>query len=173
MNIRLRYLLLPILLIAISLITTQPAPAVAPDRGASAFGEGAFSFFNGFRLEQWSYTFEAVTNPKGQVHGRAFFEIADTSIPTVTHVVVKINCLNVQGSPGNLSASITGTVLKSDDPEFPKHANVLFGAEDNSGSSILLTDVITRLFVFEGDCNDGAFPLTAFNQSLESIHIEP
>ena len=100
MNIRTSFPLLLILLVTISLITTQPASAVARDHGASAFGEGAFSFFNGFRLEQWSYSFEAVTNPKGQVHGRAFFEIADTSIPIVTHVVVKINCLNVQGLAG-------------------------------------------------------------------------
>ena len=173
MNIRASFPLLLILLIAISLATTQPTSALAPDHGPSAFGEGAFSFFNGFRLEQWSYSFEARTNKNGQVHGRAFFEIADTSIPTVTHVVVKINCLNILGSPENLVAIITGTVLLSDDPEFPKRANVLFAAEDNSGSPDNRPDVITRLFVCAGDCNDGAEPLTAFNQNPDAIHIEP
>jgi len=173
MKIRTSFPLLVILLVAMSLATTQPASAVAPDHGPSASGEGAFSFLTGFRLEQWSYSFEATANKNGKVHGRALFEIADTSIPAVTHVVVKIDCLNVQGSPENLVATITGTVLQSDDPEFPKHATVLFGAEDNSGSPDNRPDVITRLFVFEGDCNDGAFPLTFFNQNPDAIHIEP
>jgi hypothetical protein len=173
MNIKTIFPLLLISLVAISLATTQRASATAPRHGALASGEGAFTFFNGFRTEQWSYSFSAVTNPNGHVHGRATFEIAGTSIPTVTHVVVKINCLNILGSPENLAASIMGTVLQSDNPEFPKHANVVFGAEDNSGSPDNHPDIITRLFVFPGDCSDFAFPLTFFNQNPDAIHIEP
>jgi len=107
MKIRTSFLLLLILLVAISLATTRRVSATAPIHGPSAFGEGAFSFFNGFRLEQWSYTFEAETNPNGHVHGRAMFELADTDVPIVTHVVVKITCLNVLVSPDSLAASIS------------------------------------------------------------------
>jgi len=173
MKIRTSFSLLLILLVAISLATPRRVSATAPTHGPSAFGEGAFSFFNGFRLEQWSYTFEAETNPNGHVHGRAMFELADTDVPIVTHVVVKITCLNVLVSPDSLAASIRGTVLTSDDPEFPKHAHVVFGAEDNSPPPENRPDIITRPFAFDGDCSDFAFPLTAFTQGPDSIHIEP
>ena len=67
---------------------------------------------------------------------------------------------------------MTGTVLHSDDPEFPKRANVIFAAEDNSAFFPVRPDHITRLSVFEGDCNTGVFPLTVFSQSPDAIHIE-
>ena len=170
MKIRTTFSLL-LLSLVITFIATQPSSAVVPDHGASAFGQGSFSFFNGLRTEQWGYSFDAVANKNGQARGRAIFDILENFTPT--HVVVKINCLEVIGSQGSATAFITGTVLHSDDPEFPKHANVLFGAEDNNDSPIFHQDIITRLFVFEGDCHDGAFPLTFFNQPLDAIHIEP
>jgi hypothetical protein len=88
-------------------------------------------------------------------------------------VIVKVNCLEVIESSGVLSAFMTGTVLDSDNPEYPKRANVLFGAEDSDGPPFPNSDVITRLFVFEGDCHSDAFPLTLFFQSPDAIHIEP
>ena len=114
-----------------------------------------------------------MANKNGQAHGRAIFDIFDSIRKTQTHVVVKINCLNVIASSESADASIRGTVLQSDDPEFPKQASVLFGAEDNSGSPTIRPDIITRLFAFEGDCDDFAFPLTFFFQSPDAIHIEP
>jgi len=151
--------------------STQSSSAVVPDQGPSAFGQGGFSFFNGFRTEQWNYSFDTVANKNGHARGRATFDILESN--TQTQVVVKINCLEVIESSGILSAAMTGTVLHSDDPEFPKQANVIFAAEDDSASPILRPDIITRLFVFEGDCHDGAFPLTFFFQSPDAIHIQP
>ena len=170
MKIRATFSLL-LLSLVITFIATQRSSAVVPDHGASAFGQGGFSFFNGLRTESWGYSFDVVANKNGQARGRAIFDIFENSIET--HVVVKINCLEATGSPGLATALMTGTVLHSDDPEFPKHANVIFAAEDNNDSPIFHLDIITRLFVFEGDCHDGAFPLTFFNQPLDAIHIEP
>lgn len=163
--------LLLLLVIITSIATTQPSSAVVPDHGGSAFGQGGFSFFNGFTTEGWAYSFDAVANKNGQAKGRATFDIG-TNL-TQTQVVVKINCLNVIGSAGFATAIMTGTVLHSDNPEFPKRANVIFAAEDNSDSPILRPDIITRMFVFEGDCHEGGEPLTFFNQPSDAIHIEP
>ena len=78
MNVRTSFPFLVILLIAISLVTTRRASAIAPDHGPSAFGEGSFSFFNGFRNEQWGYSFEARANKNGHAHGRAVRETMDS-----------------------------------------------------------------------------------------------
>lgn len=163
--------LLLLLVIITSIATTQPSSAVVPDHGGSAFGQGGFSFFNGFTTEGWAYSFDAVANKNGQARGRATFDIGKNL--NQTQVVVKINCLNIIGSAGFATAIMTGTVLHSDDPEFPKRANVIFAAEDNSNSPILRPDIITRMFVFEGDCHEGGEPLTFFNQNPDAIHIEP
>ena len=171
MKIQATFTLLLLSLVIAFIATTQPSSAVAPDHGGLAFGQGSFSFFNGLRTEQWGYSFDAAANKNGQARGRATFDILENF--TETHVVVKINCLEVTGSPGFAEAIMTGTVLQSDDPEFPKRANVIFAAEDNSNSPILRPDIISRLFVFEGDCHEGASPLTLFNQSPDAIHIEP
>lgn len=163
-----------LILIILSAIaaSTQSSSAVVPDHGPSAFGEGEFSFRNDLGTEQWSYSFEVVANKNGHARGQAIFNILENSTPT--QVVVKVKCLDVSESSGFLSASITGTVLHSDNPEFPKQATVLFGAVDSSGTPTPSSDIITRLFVFEGgDCHSGAFPLTFFFQSPDAIHIEP
>ena len=164
--------LAPALLIAIALLTTtQSTSAILTDHGPSASGQGSFAFFNGMATEHWGYSFETEANNNGQARGRATFDILENS--TQTQVVVKINCLEVFASPEERSAVMTGSVLRSDDPEFPKHANVIFGAEDNDGSPVFHFDIITRLFVFGGDCHSGAFPLTFFEQPLDAVHIEP
>jgi hypothetical protein len=151
--------------------STQSSSAIAPDHGPSASGQGEFLFLNP-GPEQWSYSFEVVANKNGHASGRAIFDILENSTPT--QVIVKINCIDVIESSGSLSASMTGTVLHSDNPEFPKRATVLFGAVDSSGAPTPSSDIITRLFVFEGgDCHSGAFPLTFFLQSPDAIHIEP
>ena len=163
--------LILIILAAIA-ASIESSSATAPDHGPSAFGRGEFSFRNDLGTEQWSYSFEVVANKNGHARGRAIFDILENSTPT--QVIVKINCIDVIDSSGFLSASITGTVLHSDNPEFPKRATVLFGAVDSSGAPTPTSDIITRLFVFEGgDCHSGAFPLTFFLQNPDAIHIEP
>jgi len=163
-----------VLLIATTVLTTQSSSATAPDHGPSAFGQGAFSFFNGVRSEAWSFSFEAMANKNGQARGRATFDILDAR--TETQVVVKIDCLEVVGSFGINDAIMTGTVLHSDDPSYPKRSKVIFAAEDNSGFSTIRPDFITPIFViegFEGDCHDLGQPLTMFQQSPDAITIEP
>jgi hypothetical protein len=121
---------LAFLILAAIVAPTHSSSAVVPEQGASAFGQGEFSFFN---LEQWRYSFDATANSNGQARGRATFDIVKNLVPT--QVVVRINCLEVVGSSGFATAFLSGTVLHSDDPEFQKHANVVFLAEDNSALS--------------------------------------
>ena len=163
-----------ILIVATLLAMTPSSSAFAPDHGPSAFGQGGFTFFNGLRNEGWSFSFEASANKNGQARGRAVFNISDQSAQT--QVVVKIDCLNVQTSPSGINDAImTGTVLHSDDPDFPKRAKVIFAAEDSSGFATIRPDVITPLFVFpfEGGCHDIGQPLTMFQLSPDAITIEP
>lgn len=140
---------LPLLLfvLLISLATTPPPSATASDHGPAASGEGQFTF-NG---EQVDFSFLAEANKNGAAKGRALFET------TQTRVEVKIDCLSVQ----SFEASMSGTVKKSNDPAFPKHAEVVFAAFDGD----LLggrPDEITPLFLIpsaELDCNE-LTPLT-------------
>ncbi len=161
---------LALLILAAIVFTTQPSSAVAPDNGPSATGQGEFDFFNGIRTEHWSYTFDVMANKSGHARGRAVFDITENL--TQTQVVLRVNCLNVVGSTGLADAIMTGTVLHSDDPAYPKGENVIFAAVDNSAFPTFRVDLITPLFVFEGDCHEGASPLTLFQQSPDAIHIE-
>jgi hypothetical protein len=171
MKRRITFPSLAFLILAVIVATTQTSSAVVPD-GHSASGEGEFAFFNGFTTEQWSYSFEATTNKHGKARGRATFNIVENL--TETQVVVRINCLNAFIEFGTASALMTGVVIRSDDAEFPKHATVIFGADDNRLFPTPLPDIITRPFVFEGgDCDDGGFPLTFFEQDPEAINIDP
>ena len=95
--------------------------------------------------------------------GRAVFDNLSTQTQVV--VVVKIDCLRVD----SFEALITGTVLHSDDPDFPKLTNVIFAASDGHGIG---PDIITPLFISPfPDCNSGALPLTMFE--VEDIEIQP
>ena len=47
---------------------------------------------------------------------------------------------------------MTGTVLHSDNPDYPKGEEVVFGAQDNSNSSIFHFDIITPLFLSAFQC---------------------
>jgi hypothetical protein len=171
MNIRSTFLPLLILIVATLFVTTEPSSAIAPDHGPSAFGQGSFNFFNGVRTEHWGFSFEATANKNDRARGRAVFNILDNL--TQTEVVVKIDCMNVSSFSGIGNARMLGTVLHSDDPGFPKGAQVVFAAEDNS--NIFRQDIITPIFVVEGfdvDCHDIAQPLTMF-QVGDAITIVP
>ena len=139
------------LLVATNVATTQPP-------GPAAFGQGEFNF-NG---ELISFSFEAHANQKNHARGRAVFD----NLTNQTQVVVKIDCLRVH----SFEALITGTVLHSDDPDFPKSADVIFAATDGQG---LRPDTMTPLFVSPfPDCNAAAPPLTMFDVD-NSIEIQP
>ena len=145
------------LLVATSVATTLPSPVIDPKTGPAAFGQGEFSFNN----ELISFSFEAHGNQKRHARGRAIFD----NLSTQTHVVVKIDCLRVD----SFEALITGTVLHSDDPDFPKLTDVIFAASDGQG---IRPDTITPLFVSPfPDCNTGASPLTIFQ--VDDILIQP
>lgn len=169
MKRRITFPALAFLIIAAIVATTQSSSAVAPD-GSSASGQGEFAFFNGVATEHWSYSFDVTANKQRRAKGRAVFNILENT--TETQVVVKINCLNAVLEFGTAFAIITGTVQRSNDPEFPKHATIIFTADDNAAFPTLRPDFITRPFVFEGgDCFDGGSPLAIFEQSPDAIHI--
>jgi hypothetical protein len=145
------------LLVTTSVATTQPSSVIEPKTGPAAFGQGEFTFNN----ELISFSFEAHANQKTHARGRAVFD----NLSTQTQVVVKIDCLRVD----SFEALITGTVLHSDDPDFPKLTDVIFAASDGQG---IRPDTITPLFVSPfPDCNTGASPLTIFE--VDDIVIQP
>jgi hypothetical protein len=77
---------------------------------------------------------------------------------------------------GISDAAMTGTILHSDDPRYPKRARVVFGAEDNSGSATIRPDIISPIFVIPpefGDCHEIGQPLTMFPQPPDAITITP
>ena len=164
MNIR--YIFSPLLLsllVATIVTTTQPSSATVPEPGPAAFGEDEFRLFNNQLI---SFSFEAHANKKGHARGRAVFD----NLSTQTQVVVKIDCLRVAGNEADgFEALITGTVLHSNDPDFPKRADVIFAALDGQG---IFTDMMTPLFLSPfDDCNTGASPLTIFQ--VDNIQVEP
>src|ERR1043165_2647013 len=96
------------LLLTTTLATTQSSSATTPDNSSSAFGQGSFDFLNPFREvprhEQWDFSFDVMANKKGHARGRAIFNIL-TAFTEQTQVVVKIDCLNAQGTAGFASAT--------------------------------------------------------------------
>src|SRR6476646_10318715 len=160
---------IPPLLIAFLLTTASMPPsssAIAPEQGASARGEGEFLYFTRFPNQLFHFSFDVQANKHGNTHGRAEFD----NLTANTQVIVKVDCLRVDSG----EALMTGNVLDSNDPEFPKHANVVFSAIDGQLFPPFLPDAITPLFVnppFE-NCHDGASPLTIFNVG-DSIQIDP
>jgi len=146
------------LLVATSVATTQPSSAM--ETGPAAFGHGQFQFF----ADLISFSFEAHANEKRHARGRAVFD----NLTTQTEVIVKIDCMRVTGG----EALITGTVLHSDDPDFPKSTDVVFAAFDGRGFS---PDTMTPLFSNPpfSDCNDphASPPLTFFQ--VDDIVVQP
>lgn len=156
--------LTPLLILFLLAITSTrlSSLAVVPEHGASARGEG--EFFHEFRRQLFHFSFDVQANKHGSTHGRAEFD----NLTTNTQVVVKVDCLRVDF----IEALMTGTVLDSNDPDFPKHANVVFSALDGRVPPFL-SDSITPLFVnppFE-NCHDGSSPLTIFDAG-DSIQID-
>lgn len=149
------FLSLVMSLLAASIAMIQPLPLI--ETGPAAFGEGEFTFNH----ELISFSFEAHANEKRHARGRAVFD----NLSTQQQVVVKIDCLRVDG----FEAVLAGTVLHSDDPDFPKLTDVIFAASDGLG---IRPDTITPLFVnpFQ-DCITGSSPLTIF--ATDNIVVQP
>jgi hypothetical protein len=161
-----------VLLLTTTIATTQPSSATAPDNGPRAFGQG--EFFHIVRFETWRFSFDVTANKKGHARGRATFDIVKGG--TETQVVVRIDCLKVETFGGSASAILSGTVLHSDNPDFPKGTGVFFNADDNSGLPTIQADLIAPLFVtelFGNDCQDLGHLLTVFFISPNAITIEP
>jgi hypothetical protein len=172
MKLRPTFATLLVLLLATTIATTQPSSATALDHGPTAFGQG--EFFNIVRNETWRFSFEAAANKNGQARGRATFNIVDGLVET--QVVVRIDCLNAEAFDGGSSAIMSGTILHSDNPDFPKRTGVFFNADDNSGLPPIRSDLISPLFVtnlFGSDCHDVGHLLTVFQVSPDAITIEP
>ena len=147
-----------------SFASTQTASAIAPQQGVSAQGSG--EFFNFLTHEGFHFEFDVQANKQGRAHGQAEFD----NLSAGTQIIIKVRCMNADSS----SAAITGTVLQSDDPNFPKHTSVLFAVVD--GESFGGRDMITPLSGGpnpKDDCTNLPFPLTLFELSSGSIQIEP
>ena len=139
MNIRNRFsLLLGLVFVALA-VTAQSSSAVVPPKGPAAFGEGQFTF----RGELIDVSFDAKANENGKAQGQAQFLFSSSS--GQTEVIVRINCLHSD----LLSANLSGVVQHSDDPDYPKHASVVFAVVDKSNFPIPTSgiDQITPLFV--------------------------
>jgi hypothetical protein len=163
---------LVILIFAGLVLTTATSAALVPEHGPSASGAGFFRFRNSAgQTEMWSFSFEATANKNGQTRGRAQFE----NLTTQTHIVVRINCLNVTSQFNSAYAVMVGRVLHSDDPNVPKLGKVLFAASDGPLPPVSSSDTITPPFDFpftDHDCHDTQ-PLTVLPVDDGDIEIQP
>ncbi|HKV35621.1 MAG TPA: hypothetical protein VJP89_14895 [Pyrinomonadaceae bacterium] len=156
--------LLPLLVLPLIILGPPKSSAVVFDQGPSARGAGGFTNISNSRPGVYEFSFEAVGNKNGRAHGRAVFD----NLTAQTHIEIRIQCLTVLDSS---SASITGTVLHSTDPELPKGTRVVFAAVDSIPP---LSDIITLAFPSpETGCDNFLFPLTLFLLDGDAIQIEP
>ena len=149
-----------ILLLATIVATTQPSSAIAPDKGPNASGEGEVTFLLLTEVDRVDFSFNVKVNKNGKAKGWARFD----NLSTQTQVVVKIDCAIIT----SFVAQMSGTVQHSDDPAFPKDANVAFTATDSHPG---FGDSITPLVVTpSSDCEPvlGLRPLV-----FGDIRIEP
>jgi hypothetical protein len=171
MNIRNSFSLLLGLVFVALVLTTPSSSAVVLQNGAEAFGEGQFTF----QREQINFSFDAKANQNGKAHGQALFTFTNSS--SQTEVTVRINCLNAD----SFAASISGVVQHSDDPDYPKHAPVLFAVIDKMNFPVPSSgiDQITPLFIIAPELMPLDFncttlsPLTILDLDEGNITIEP
>jgi len=168
MNIRTSFSLLLGLVFVALVAPASSSSAVVPQKGAEAFGDGQFRF----QGETIDFSFEAKANENGKAHGQAQFTF--TTLFSQTEVTVRLNCLNADA----FSASMSGVVQQSNDPNFPKHERVVFAAIDKANFPVPNSgiDQMTPLFVippdFTGlDCKE-LVPLTILDID-GNITIEP
>lgn len=143
MNAKTVFTLLVVFLLA-TLASTNVRSAAMAD--STAAGLGSF-FFGG---EEVAFSFDAMSSGGTAGKGTAQFDYLGSQ----TTVLVKLNCVKIDGS----EAVMSGKVVETSNPDFPKNANVVFGAIDGSLSPIpFFVDRITPLFVRNPgiNCNSG------------------
>jgi len=155
MNISYSFSLLLGLVFVALFATTPSSSAVVPQKGPHAFGEGQFTFNH----EGIDFSFDARANENGKAHGQALFTFSSSS--GQTEVTVRINCLNVD----SFSASMSGVVQHSDDPDYPKHSPVVFAVIDKANFPVPSSgkDQITPLFVIPPDFVSQGFNCTTLS----------
>ena len=151
-----------ILLLVTIVATTQPSSAIVPDKGPNASGDGQVTFIFGPQTGNTiDFSFRVKENKNGKAHGWARFD----NLSAQTHVAVKMDCVNVT----TFSATMSGTVQRSNDPAFPEGAHVAFSATDRHP---VFGDRITPLIVIsEFDCDIPVLGLHLLN--FGDIRIEP
>lgn len=145
MNTKIVFTLLAVFLLATLVTTSGPSAAAAAD-ASTASGSGSF-----FHLEEVAFSFNATVNA-GTTSGKGTAQF--DYLGSQTQVSVRLNCVKIIGS----EVTMSGKVVESDDPDFPKNSNVVFGAIDGAISPIpFFVDRITPLFVRNPgiNCNDG------------------
>jgi hypothetical protein len=158
------FTLLLVFLLATVVTNTGPTSAAAAAE-SSAFGAGSFFFQN----EEVVFSFTAVSSGGTAGKGTAQFDY----LATQTTVTVKLSCVKIDLSQG--AVTMSGKVQESSDTDFPKNANVVFGAIDGSLSPIpFFADRITPLFVRAAgvNCNDG-LPSTVLRPEEGQVVIVP
>jgi len=170
MNNKRIFAFLVLFFLTIVLTTTRPSSALtSPDR-PTAFGEGEFTFRNMLhdRIESWAFSFDATVNKNGKGKGRAQFD----NLTAQTGVEIKLDCVSIFTS----EAVMSGKVLHSDDPDFPKGVEVIFAAVDGSQVPVpFFPDQITPIFSLEGlgfDCTAGG-PLTILPVLNGDVVVQP
>jgi hypothetical protein len=155
-------------LLAVLLLITFAAPDQRSTATAAVFASTASGAGSFFHNEEVAFSFSATVNASSTSgKGTAQFDYLGSQ----TQVILKLNCVKLVGA----EVTMSGKVTSSDDPDFPKNANVVFGAIDGSLSPIpFFVDRITPLFVRNPgiNCNDG-LPLPQLVPEEGSVVITP
>ena len=172
MNIRRVVTFFVLFLLTITLTTTRRSSAFSSADRPSAFGEGQFTFLDlssfPFHTETVAFSFSATVNKNGKGKGRAQFDY----LRTQTQVVVKLECVSIFTS----DAVMSGKVLHSDNPNFPKGVDVIFAATDGSQVPVpFFRDRITPIFQLPDgfDCAKSGGPLTILPLDAGDIVVQP
>jgi hypothetical protein len=163
MNARTVFTLLVVFLIATLAATSQRASPLAFVSAAS--GEGSFLF----QQEEWTFSFSATATSTSSTSGKGTAEF--TNLNNQTSVIVKLNCVKISGA----EAVMSGKVVETNDSDFPKNSNVVFGVIDGALSPIpFFADRMTPLFVRNPgiNCNDG-LPLPQLIPEEGGVTITP
>lgn len=163
MNARTVFTLLVVFLFGTLAVTTERAAPLA--FVSSASGEGSFLFGQ----DEYAFSFNATATSATSTSGKGTAEF--DNLTTQTSVTVKLNCVKIAGA----EAVMSGKVVETTDPDFPKNSNVVFGAIDGVLSPIpFFVDRMTPLFVRNPgiNCNDG-LPLPQLVPEEGGVTITP
>ena len=158
------FTILGMLLLIPLALNMQQSSANAAAFASSATGSGSFLFSG----EEYAFSFSATVN-SGTSSGKGTAQFDNLSAQT--SVSVKLNCVKISGA----EVVMSGKVVDTTDPDYPKNSNVVFGAIDGVLSPIPFSaDRITPLFVRNPgiNCNDG-LPLPQLIPEEGGVVITP